>query len=168
MRLAVMALLYRSHSLHLNKSQAVMQLIQAKSPVVEALIIMAGETDMPKRIDNNKFIHASAIAIAISLASCGRVEPVPESGAMPSSMGANQYSIPEPLGTVLLAAEAGEPAQVERRHFAIYSAYRVLFDDSPDVFRSRANGEGFQQAVMNDGDIGGLADCSMRALLLQD
>ncbi|HYD63014.1 MAG TPA: hypothetical protein VEC35_21855 [Noviherbaspirillum sp.] len=129
---------------------------------------------MPKRFDNNKFVHVSAIAIAISLASCGRVEPVPESGAMPSKTVAGQHGITEPSDAVLLAAEAGEPAevslptQVERRHFAIYSTYRVLFDDSPDVFRSHADGEGFRQAVMSDDDFGGLQGCSMRALLVQD
>ena len=133
---------------------------------------------MPKRIDNNKFIHvfihASAIAFAISLASCGRVEPGAEAGPMPSRTDSSQYNVPESTATAVLVRAAGEPAevilptQVEHRHFAIYSAYRVLFDDSPNVFRSRVNGEGLQQAVMSDDDISGLPGCSIRAVLVQD
>ena len=129
---------------------------------------------MPKRFDNNKFIHASAIAIAISLASCGRAEPVPEAGALQATPGGKQYIAPELSGAAVLVADTGAPAevtlpiQIEHRHFAIYSAYRVLFDDSPDVFRSRADGEGMRQAVMSDDDVGGLQGCSVRALLAQD
>lgn len=135
---------------------------------------------MTKRINKNKFINkfidAAVVAIAISLASCGRVDTAPETGAAQFKPGLVAQPLPESSGASMAVADddpAGVtlPMLVESRHFAIYSAYRMLFDDSPDVLRSRVGGlgEGLQQAVMTgDETMGGLPACSMRALLLRD
>lgn len=76
------------------------------------------------------------------------------------------------LDTGLVGATGGEenlsetplPTIVERRHFAIYSTYRVLFDDSASVYQSPAPGQddGLQPAVMTSDR--GMPACSMRAM----
>jgi hypothetical protein len=154
-----------------------MHLIQAKRRIAETPIIMSGEIDMSKRANKNKLINAALIAVAIPLSSCGRVDAVPENGTARFRQEPSAESLPAasfPLADAGSAGDAADlalPTLVERRHFAIYSTYRVLFDDSPDVFQSRASGqgEGVQQTVLSDGEyMGGLPGCSMRALLTQD
>lgn len=106
---------------------------------------------------NNLMRVAMLSAIAV-LASCGKSEPSSAATAAPVVQ----------LAEVEDGVDMTLPTVVERRHFAIYSTYRVLFDDSPDVFQSRANGqeEGLQSAVMTlDSDD---SACSMRAMLVKD
>ena len=113
---------------------------------------------MNKNANKNNFGLALLVAAALSLVACGRQQtPVPQT----------DVSVHAPAG-VMEAEDMTLPTVIERRHFAIYNTYRVLFDDSPQVFQSRAGmqEEGLQPAVM---PVDGLMpSCSMRAILLQD
>jgi predicted small lipoprotein YifL len=109
--------------------------------------------------NKNNLMSATLLSAVATLASCGRSEPPPAASTAATFV---------QLAEVEDGVDVTLPTVVERRHFAIYNSYRVLFDDSPDVFHSRAKGQedGLQQAVMAfDGDV---SACSMRAMLLKE
>jgi len=109
---------------------------------------------MKKNANKNNCTHVVLIAMLLALAACDRPD---KAAAVPEA------AQPEVIDTV----DATLPEVIERRHFAIYNTYRVLFDDSPQVFQSRAamQDEGLQQAVLLAESV---PACSMRAMLLQD
>ena len=105
---------------------------------------------------NNKMTTAVLFAAAVGLAACGKVETRAVEAA------------DAPVVQVAFAEEGGDkilPVLVERRHFAIYNTYRVLFDDSASVMKSReyAREEGLQHAVDSD-----VATCSIHGRMLED
>ncbi|HZW23506.1 hypothetical protein [Noviherbaspirillum sp.] len=105
---------------------------------------------MKKNANKNNFKHAGLMAMLLVLAACERTNEPAVAAALPESVHA------ELIDTA-----------IERRHFAIYNASRVLFDDSPQVFQSRARAqdEGLQQALLLAESV---PACSMRGMLLQD
>ena len=102
---------------------------------------------MPSRSDKNKFIHNALIATFVSLASCGRIDAAADAGAKPSRQASTAH-------TANAADDLAQPTPVEQRHFAIYSAYRLLFDDAPDRPPPR----------VDRGNVNGLPMCSMQSL----
>lgn len=122
-------------------------------------------------ICNNKFLAAAAIAIAaLLLASCGRADSTPKVDAGQAAASAVQRSVP--LLDDAVSSGEGLPTPIERRHFAIYSNYRELFDDPPEAFApgiGMLEERGLPAVVAAGGPIAGyLPACSMRDLLMQD
>ena len=112
---------------------------------------------MIKPADKNNFTHTVLVAVVLSLAACGR-EDLPSLASAPHT------------GDQAVTTDASDlalPDIIERRHFAIYNSYRVLFDDSPQVSQPQSRGQEDEvpQALMHAGS---MPACSIRAMLLQD
>lgn len=130
-----------------------MQLIQAKGQIVESLIIMSGEIDMKMLAHNNKMKIAVLLCTVFGFAGCGKA-------------GTPSVAAETPTVQVAVMEEGGDqrfPVVVEHRHFAIYSTYRMLSDDSANALKPHGNAreEGLQHAAASD-----LAACSIHADLM--
>ena len=141
-----------------------MKLIQAKWQMIETLIIMSGEIDMKKLGNKSKLTAAAMLVAAVSVAACGKTDG-PRNAPMQSKAEHDAGNAVAKDGEEDFA-ETTLP--VERRHFAIYNTYRVLFDDSARIYQSLAVGQedGLQSAVMTSDS--GMPSCSMRGMLMQD
>ena len=96
------------------------------------------------------------IAAVVTLMSCERAEL--------SAIGAT--SAPQiQVSTVEDVADTIPQSIVERRHFAIYSMYQVLFDDSASDFQAGISGhlEGAVTTAASD-----IPPCSLQTILLPD
>ena len=89
------------------------------------------------------------LVVAVSLTACGRVELSHVDAATPVI----QTVAAEDGGDMTVALMA------ERRHFAIYSASRTLFDASADMYRSSGDGSGTQHELD-----AGVQACTVRAM----
>jgi len=106
---------------------------------------------MKKNANKNNCTHAALIAMLLALAACEGPDKV---------AAAAEAGQPELIDSV----DAALPEVIERRHFAIYNTYRVLFDE-PVPARNALSDDGLRQALLLAESV---PACSVRAMLLQD
>ncbi|OWW18903.1 hypothetical protein [Noviherbaspirillum denitrificans] len=92
---------------------------------------------MKKPAHRNKMANVVVLVAAMPLAACGRVELSYADAATPVIQ-----AVAEEDG-----AATSQALMAERRHFAIYTAYRALSDESSSMYRSSGDGSAVSREV---------------------